>query len=67
VLNQENVRRSQRVRKSAITDDYEIYTSAEIHVEDDLTSYEEVMRSPYSSKSCETMENEMRSMSVNRV
>jgi hypothetical protein len=27
VPNQENLRRSQRVRKSAITDDYEIYTS----------------------------------------
>jgi hypothetical protein len=50
VSNQENVRRSQRVRKSAIPDDYEIYTSEEIHIEGDLTSYEEAMRSPHSSK-----------------
>jgi hypothetical protein len=50
VPNQENLRRSQRVRKSAILDDYEIYTSEEIHMEGDPTSYEEAMRSPYSSK-----------------
>jgi hypothetical protein len=50
VSNQENVRRSQRVRKSAISDDYEIYTSEEIHIEGDPTSYEEAMRSSHSSK-----------------
>jgi hypothetical protein len=43
VSNQENIRRSQRVRKSAIPDDYEIYTSEEIHMEGDPTSYEEAM------------------------
>jgi hypothetical protein len=31
VPNQENIRRSQRVRKSAIPDNYEIYMSEEIH------------------------------------
>jgi hypothetical protein len=67
VPNQENIRRSQRVRKTAIPDDYEIYTSEEIHMEDDPISYEEVMRSPHSSKWREAMEDEMRSMSANQV
>jgi hypothetical protein len=67
VPNQENVRRSQRVRKSAIPDDYEIYTSEEIHMEGDPTSYEEAMRNPHSSKWHEDMEDEMRSMSANQV
>jgi hypothetical protein len=57
VPNQENIRRSQRVRKSVIPDDYEIYTSEEIHMEGDPTSYEEVMRNPHSSKWCEAMED----------
>jgi hypothetical protein len=35
VPNQENIRRSQRVRKSAIPGDYEIYTSEKIHMEGD--------------------------------
>jgi hypothetical protein len=65
--NQENIRRSQRVRKSPILDDYEIYTSEEIHMEGDHTSYEEAMRNPHSSKWCEAMEDEMRSMSANQV
>jgi hypothetical protein len=67
VPNQENIRRSQRVRKSAIPDYYEIYTSEDIHMEGDPTSYEEVMRSPHSSKWCEAMEDEMRSMNTNKV
>jgi hypothetical protein len=67
VPNQENIRRSQRVRKSAIPDDYEIYTSEEIHMEGDPTSYEEAMRSPHSSKWREAMEDEMRSMNANQV
>jgi hypothetical protein len=67
VSNQENIRRSQRVRKSAIPDDYEIYTSEEIHMEGDPTSYEEAMRSPHSSKWCEAMEDKMRSMSANQI
>jgi hypothetical protein len=50
VPNQENLRRSQRVRKSVIPDDYEIYASEEIHMEGDPTLYEEAMRSPHSSK-----------------
>jgi hypothetical protein len=67
VPNQENIRRSQRVRKSAIPDDYEIYTSEEFHMEGDPTSYEEAMRSPHSFKWREAMEDEMRSMSANQV
>jgi hypothetical protein len=67
VPNQENIRRLQRVRKSAISDDYEIYTSEEIHMEGDPTSYEEAMRSHHSSKWCEAMEDEMRSISANQV
>jgi hypothetical protein len=67
VPNQENLRKSQRVRKSAIPDDYEIYASEEIHMEGDPTSYEEVMRNPHSSKWREAMEDEMRSMSANQV
>jgi hypothetical protein len=67
VSNQENIRRSQRVRKSAIPDDYEIYTSEEIHMERDPTSYEEAMRSPHSSKWREAMEDEVRSMNTNQV
>jgi hypothetical protein len=50
VPSQENIRRSQRVRKSVIPDDYEIYTSEEIHMKGDPTSYKEAMRSPHSSK-----------------
>jgi hypothetical protein len=65
--NQENVRISQRIRKSAIPDDYEIYASEEIHMEGGPTSYEEAMRSPHSSKWHEIMEDEMRSMSANQV
>jgi hypothetical protein len=36
-------------------------------MEGDPTSYEEVMRSPHSSKWCEAMEDEMMSMSANQV
>jgi hypothetical protein len=67
VPNQEHLRISQRVRKSVIPDDYEIYTSEEIHMEGDPASYEEAMRSPHSSKWCEAMKYEMRSMSTNQV
>jgi hypothetical protein len=67
VTNQENIRRSQRVRKSVIPDDYEIYTSEKIHMEGDPTSYEEVMRNPHSSKWREAMKDEIRSMSANQV
>jgi hypothetical protein len=67
VPNQENLRRSQRVRKLVIRDDYDIFASEEIHIEGDPTSYEEAMRSPHSFKWGEAMENEMRSKSANQV
>jgi hypothetical protein len=67
VPNQGNIRRSQRVRKSAIPNDYEIYTSGEIYMEGDPTSNEEAMTSPHSSKWHEAMEDEMRSMSANQI
>jgi hypothetical protein len=63
----EPTRRSQRARRLAISDDYEIYVSGEIQMGGDPTSFEEAMRSAYSSKWLEFMEDEMRSMSINKV
>jgi hypothetical protein len=60
-------RRSQRARRSAISENYEVYVSKEIQMEGDPTSFEEAMRSAYSSKWLEAMEDEMRYMSANRV
>ena len=42
--------RPQRIRKPAISDDYEIYNREEIQMEDDPTSFEEALRSVNSSK-----------------
>ena len=42
--------RPQRIRRPAISDNYEIYNSKEIQMEDDPTSFEEAMRSVNSSK-----------------
>ena len=44
------LRRSQRERKSAISSDYEVYYTDEVHMEGDPTSYEEAIRSVHSSK-----------------
>jgi hypothetical protein len=60
-------RRSQRTRKPAISNDYEIYNSEEIQMEDDPTSFEEAMRSVHSSEWLEAMKDEMKSMSTNDV
>jgi len=60
-------RRSQRVRKPAISKDYEVYVSEEIQIEGDPTSFEEVMRSAHSLKWVEAMQDEMRSMSTSNV
>jgi hypothetical protein len=43
-------RRSQRVRRSAIPDDYEVYNTEEFQIEGDPTSFEEAMRNDNSSK-----------------
>jgi hypothetical protein len=63
----EPLRRSQRVRRSAISDDYDVYVSEEIKIEGDPTSFEEAMRSIHSSKWLEAMEDQMRSMSTIKV
>jgi hypothetical protein len=47
VPHNEPPRRSQRARRPAIADDYEIYVSEEIQMEGDPTSFEEAMRSAY--------------------
>jgi hypothetical protein len=60
-------RRSQRARRSAISNDYEVYVSEEIQMEGDPTSFEEAIRSAHSSKWLDAMEDEMRSMSVNKI
>ena len=56
------IRRSQRVRRSAISDDYETYICEDMNTEGDPTTFEEAMRSPVSSKWLAAMEDEMRSM-----
>jgi hypothetical protein len=50
VPHNEPPKKSQRGRRSAISDDYEIYVSEEIQMEGDPSSFEEVMRSAHSSK-----------------
>jgi hypothetical protein len=61
-------RRSQRVRRSAIPDDYEVYNTKKFQMEGDPTSFEEEdMRSDNSSKWLEAMEDEIKSMSTNKV
>jgi hypothetical protein len=67
VPNVEAPERSQRVRRSAISDDYEVYNTKEIQMEGDPTSFEEAMRSDNSSKWLEAMEDEIKSMSTNKV
>jgi hypothetical protein len=59
--------RPQRTRKSAIPDNYEVYNSEEVQMEDDPTSFEEAMRSEYSSKWLDAMKDEIKSMSTNEV
>jgi hypothetical protein len=63
----ETLRRSQRVRRSAIPDDYEVYNIEEAQMEGDPTSFEEAMRSDHSSKWLKAMEDEMESMRTNEV
>jgi hypothetical protein len=59
--------RPQRIRKSTIPDDYEVYNSEEVQMEDDPTSFEESMRSEHSSKWLDAMKDEIKSMSTNKV
>ena len=67
VPNVQAPRRSERVRRSAIRDDYKVYNIEESHMEDDPTSYEEAMRSARSSEWLEAMKDEMKSMKLNDV
>jgi hypothetical protein len=67
VPHNEPPRRSQSARRSAISNDYEVYVSEEIQMEGDPTSFEEAMRSVHSSKWLEAMEDEIRSMSINKI
>jgi hypothetical protein len=73
-----SLRRSQRLRKSAIPDDYEVYAaedigSDEIYMSEDIdtkgdpTTYEAAMRSANSSKWLSAMEDELESMRMNKV
>ena len=57
-------RRSQRARKPAIPDDYEVYKCEEFQMEGDPTSFEEAMRSAHSSKWLEAMQDEMISLKI---
>jgi hypothetical protein len=66
-LENEALRRSKRVKKSAISTDYKFYNTETVHMEGDPTSYEEAMGSPNSLKWLEAMEDEMRSTSSNDV
>ena len=59
VPNMEVPKRSQRVRKSAISSDNEVYNTEEFQMEDEPTSFKEAMRSDHSSKWLETMEDEL--------
>jgi hypothetical protein len=73
-----SLRRSQRLRKSTIPDDYEVYAaeniewdeiymSEDIDTEGDPTTYEAAMRSANSSKWLSVMEDELESMKMNKV
>ncbi len=65
--NEEAPRRSERVRRSAIRDDSEVYNIEELHMEVDPTSYEDAMRSARSSEWLDAMKDEMKSMKLNDV
>jgi hypothetical protein len=67
VPHDEPPRRSQRAKRSAISDDYKVYASKEIQMEGDPTSFKEAMRSAHSSKWLEAMKHKMRSISTNKV
>jgi hypothetical protein len=67
VPNVEAPRRSQRVRRLAIPDDYEVYNTEEFQMEGDPTLFEEAMRSDNSSKWLEAIEDEIKSMSTNKI
>jgi hypothetical protein len=67
VPNVEALRRPQRIKRSAIPDDYEVYNTEGLQMEGDPTSFEEAMRSEHSSKWLKAMEDEMESKNANKV
>jgi hypothetical protein len=62
-LVQKNSRRFQRNKRSTILDDYKIYMSGDIDVEDDPTSFEEAISTVDSSKWLKVVEGKIKSMS----
>jgi Reverse transcriptase (RNA-dependent DNA polymerase) len=70
MLPQEPLRKSQRERKSAISDDYIVYLTEDGcdlgHV-DDPVSFKQAIMSRNSSQSLEAMNDEMKSMEINEV
>ena len=73
---EEPLRRSQRVRKSAISGDYVTYNTEflynvegldDIMWESDPTSFKEAIKSKYSSEWFNAMNDEIKSMSTNKV
>jgi hypothetical protein len=67
VPNGEVPKRFQRVRRSAIPNDYEVYNTEKFQIKGDPTSFEEAMRSDNSSKWLEAIEDEIKSMSTNKL
>jgi hypothetical protein len=66
----EPLRRSQRIRKPAIPDDYLTYMSEDMNesvLDNDPTSFKEAMQSEFSSEWLNAMRDEMKSMSTNEV
>ena len=60
VSSNEAPRRSQRVRRSTIPDDYNVYECEEFQMEGYPTSFEEAMRSAHSSKWLKAMKDEIK-------
>ena len=68
--NNEPLRRSQRNRRPAISDDYMVYMyedTNDIGKENDPTSYKEAIKSKHSSMWLDAMKDELKSMSINDV
>jgi hypothetical protein len=70
MLPQEPLRKSQRERKSAISDDYIVYLTEEgcdLGHGDDPISFKQAIMSRNSSQWLEAMNDEMKSMEINEV
>jgi hypothetical protein len=70
ILPQEPLRKSQRERKSAISDDYIVYLTeqgSDLGHGDNLVSFKQAIMSRNSSQWLEAMNGEMKSMKINEV